>query len=44
MASWIASVFSTPRESTKNQNCDRLQGFIDEVLKMAKGADLEKKT
>jgi hypothetical protein len=27
----------------KTQNCDRLQGFIDEVLKMAKGGDQEKK-
>jgi hypothetical protein len=27
----------------KTQNCDRLQGFADEVLRMAKGANQEKK-
>jgi hypothetical protein len=26
----------------KTWNCDRLQGFADEVLKMVKGADQEK--
>jgi hypothetical protein len=25
------------QQKHKTQNCDRLQGFIDEVLKMAKG-------
>jgi hypothetical protein len=42
-ASWIASAFSTPREKHKTRNCDRLQGFADEVLQMAKGADQLKK-
>jgi hypothetical protein len=27
----------------KTRDCDQLQGFTDEVLKMAKGADQEKK-
>jgi hypothetical protein len=27
----------------KIRNCDQLQGFIDEVLKIAKGANQEKK-
>jgi hypothetical protein len=32
-----------PQGKHKTQNCDRLQGFVDEVLKTAKGADQEKK-
>jgi hypothetical protein len=32
-----------PQGKHKTWNCDRLQGFIDDVLKMAKGADQEKK-
>jgi exonuclease III len=32
-----------PQGKHKTQNCNRLQGFTDEVLKMAKGADQEKK-
>jgi hypothetical protein len=32
-----------PQGKHKTRNYDRLQGFTDEVLKTAKGADLEKK-
>jgi hypothetical protein len=32
-----------PQGKHKTRNCDRLQGFTDEVLKMAKGADQLKK-
>jgi hypothetical protein len=32
-----------PQEKHKTRDCDRLQGFIDEVLKTAKKADQEKK-
>jgi hypothetical protein len=32
-----------PQGKHKTQHCDRLQGFTDEVLKSAKGADQEKK-
>jgi hypothetical protein len=28
-----------PQKKHKTQNCDRLQGFVDELLKTAKGAD-----
>jgi hypothetical protein len=35
-ASWIASAFST-------RDCNRLQGFIDKVLKKAKEVDQDKK-
>jgi hypothetical protein len=31
------------QEKHNTQNCDQLQGFVDEVLKTAKGADQEKK-
>jgi hypothetical protein len=32
-----------PQKKHKTQDCDRLHGFTDEVLKTAKGADQEKK-
>jgi hypothetical protein len=32
-----------PQRQHNTQNYDRLQGFIDEVLKMAKGANQEQK-
>jgi hypothetical protein len=32
-----------PQGKHKTRDCDRLQGFADEVLKTAKGADQEKK-
>jgi hypothetical protein len=32
-----------PEEKHKTQKCDRLQGFVEEVLKMAKEANQEKK-
>jgi hypothetical protein len=32
-----------PLEKHKTQNCNRLQGFVDELLKTAKGSDQEKK-
>jgi hypothetical protein len=32
-----------PQGKHKTQNCDRFQGFIDEVLKTAKGGDQKKK-
>jgi hypothetical protein len=32
-----------PQGKHKTQDCDQLQGFTDEVLKTAKGADQEKK-
>jgi hypothetical protein len=38
-ASWIASAFSTTKESTRPRT---VGGFTDEVLKTAKGADQEK--
>jgi hypothetical protein len=33
-----------PHEKRKTQNCDWLQGFTDEVLKMSKWSDQEKKS
>jgi hypothetical protein len=35
--------FFHPQGKHKTQNCDRLKGFVDEVLKTAKGANQEKK-
>jgi hypothetical protein len=40
-AFWIASAFFIIKGSTRD--CDRLQGFTDEVLKTGKGAEQEKK-
>jgi hypothetical protein len=40
---WIGSPFSTPKEKHKTQHYDRLQGFVDKVLKSAKKADQDKK-
>jgi hypothetical protein len=31
-----------PQRKHKTRDCDRLHGFVDEVLKMAKGANQEK--
>jgi hypothetical protein len=41
-ASWIAFAFS-PQGKHKTRDCDRLQGFVDEVLKTAQPANHEKK-
>jgi hypothetical protein len=42
-ASWIASAFSNPREWTRPRTATDSKVYVDEVLKMAKGGDQEKK-
>jgi hypothetical protein len=41
-ASWIAFAFFIPKKSTR-PGTSKLQGFTDEVLKMVKKVDQEKK-
>jgi hypothetical protein len=42
-ASWIAFAFFTTQGKHKTRDGNRLQGFVDEVLKTAKLVDQEKK-